>query len=56
MLSDFRKESELYAAFLAVFVRSTYFAQGLNSVCLSWILVPLQNTGTVRLGFINKCG
>lgn len=31
MLSDFREESELYAAFLAMFVHSTYFAQGLNS-------------------------
>lgn len=35
MFFDFRKESELYVAFLAAVVHATYFAQGLNSVCLS---------------------
>lgn len=32
----------------------TYFAQGLNSFCLSWIFVPLQNTGAVRLGITKQ--
>jgi len=49
------KESDLYAVFFfSVCAHLTYFAQGLNILCLSWIFVPLRNTSVAILGIIKQ--